>query len=129
MTREEAIEVFGGLDELEAISPVYQRGGKADGLSIHRIKEASRMAIAALRAQQTPAKLDRSWWEEGCIECAAPSCVTCKFINVIPGYEPCISCSKYEKYNPFKFCLYWGRPLTEEAWAELERRINGGATD
>lgn len=101
MTREEAIDVFEGLGEVEAISLFYQRGGKADGLSIHRIKEACRMAITTLRAQQTTAKLDRSRWE-GCIACGLPG---------------------------FKFCPHCGHPLTEEAWAGLERRINGGTTD
>lgn len=28
-----------------------------------------------------------------------------------------------------KFCPMCARPLTEEAWAELERRINDGTTD
>lgn len=104
MTREEAIDVFEGLDELEAISLFYQRGGKADGLSIHRIKEASRMAIAALRAQQTLAKLDRSRWE-GCHWCVG----FCPEVTGDPHWD-------------YRYCPICGRPLTEEARAELERR-------
>lgn len=107
MTREEAVDVFEGLDELEAISLFYQRGGKADGLSIHRIKEASRMAIAALRAQQTSAKLDRSRWK---------GCRTC-------------NCQNSVFRNWGSYCPSCGLPFTEEAWAELERRVNGGTAD
>lgn len=93
---------------------------------IEAVNEACRLAVSALRAQQ--AKLDRSQWE-GCNECAAPCCSTCKSIDVVPGYEPCLSCRKHANYNPFKFCQYCGRPLTEEAWAELERRMNDGTAD
>lgn len=56
---------------------------------------------AALRAQQAPTKLDRSRWK---------GCEYCRDIpkSILKGF--CFSC---------------GRPLTEEAWAELERRIGG----
>ena len=67
--------------------------------------EASRMGASALRAQ--PAKLDRSQWE-GCPECS------------------CIVISRKMVNRGRNYCPYCGRPLTEEAWAELERRINGG---
>lgn len=77
-------------------------------------------------AQQTFSELDRSRWE-GCNECATPGCSTCKSIDIVPGYEPCSSCRRHTNYNPFKFCQYCGRPLTEEAWAELERRIGGNS--
>lgn len=46
-----------------------------------------------------PAKLDRRRWEE------------------------CPDCWLWESIN--KFCPYCGKPQTEEAWAELERRIGG----
>lgn len=62
--------------------------------------EACRVAAAALRAQ--PPKLDRSRWE-GCKMCNA-------YMSFLQGYHYCFVC---------------GRPLTEEAWAELERRIGG----
>lgn len=64
---------------------------------------------AALRAQQPPAKMDRSRWE-GCNYCNKYGIVLAAF----DGWSYCNRC---------------GRPLTEEAWAELERRINDGTTD
>ena len=38
-------------------------------------------------------------------------------------WEPCELCEKQRKVFFEKFCGECGRPLTEEAWAELERRI------
>lgn len=66
--------------------------------------EAIKLAIAALRSHQVPAKLDRSRWE-GCPYC------------------------KDARNDHVPYCQYCGRPQTEEAWAELERRINGGTVD
>ena len=60
--------------------------------------------------QQNSAKLDRSRWEG------------CRFCNDEEVANFLLS--KKESY-----CPYCGRPLTEEAWAELEGRINGGTTD
>ena len=99
MTREEAIRILDPetrREELRKI-PVMER--------IEVDQEACRMAVAALRAQQAPAKLGRSRWE---------GCEYCKDIpeSILKG-----------------FCYACGLPLTEEAWAELERRINGGTTD
>lgn len=78
---------------------------------------------AALRAQQAPAKLNRSRWE-GCKECTLPSCGTCVRYNHRNTGDPCTtSCIRYSKHKPVNFCKNCGRPLTEEAWAELERRL------
>lgn len=108
MTSEEAIEIFEGMGELEGISMFYQPGGKAGKLTIHGIKEASQMAISALRTQH--AKLDRSRWE-GCKLCNEPT---------LAGFTT---------YCGYRYCKNCGRPLTGEARAQLERRINGGTTD
>lgn len=127
MTIEEAIDVFDGMDALEGILLFYQRGGKAGGLTLPRIKEASQMSIAALRAQQTPAKLDRKRWK-GCGWCDVKQCATC--IHGPSSDISLLACSdfgiKYENYKPVNYCENCGRPITEEAWAELERRIGGG---
>ena len=114
MTKDEAIEIFEGISELEGISIFYQPGGKAGKLTIHGIKKASKIAISALRVQQAHAKMDRRWWE---------GCVVCNGCGVGGSSE--LLCSGGEA----KYCPFCGRPLTEEALAELERRINGGTTD
>lgn len=85
-------------------------------------------------------KLDRSRWE-GCEHCKGDlEGYTAQFRDAdgrsrrlyIPEGEATIVAPG--KYNhqfciPIKYCPFCGRPLTEEAWAELERRMNGGATD
>lgn len=66
------------------------------------LQEAHSVALSTLRAfraQKTTSKLDRSRWEE------------------------CPDCWVWEGHH--KFCADCGKPLTEEAWAELERRIGG----
>lgn len=82
-----------------------------NGLKVEAICKAAaaemERAIQALRAQQTP--LDRSRWE-GCNYCNEYGVVLAAF----DGWSYCNCC---------------GRPLTKEAWAELERRINGGTAD
>lgn len=64
--------------------------------TMEMLDEAVRMGVDALRAHQ--AKLDRSQWK---------GCETCKG----------------GRYRRGEYCPGCGRPLTEEAWAELEKRI------
>lgn len=104
------------------------------------LNKAIKMAIAALRAQQTPAKLDRSQ-RKGCKFCIGDfEGYTPRFRDVngksrplfIPeGKAKIVLNGRYNRdYDiPIKYCPFCGRPLTEEAWAELERRVNGGTTD
>lgn len=92
MTREEAINY---------LSPIAKSARPSD------YKAALGMALDALRAQQTPAKLDRSRWE---------GCCYCKDSNLRMMYF----------LQSKKYCSGCGKPLTKEAWVELERRINGG---
>lgn len=67
-----------------------------------------------------PTHIDRSKWEP-CVDCRI-KCRTC----VVRGKEKCARCEKYSEYVPENnFCSNCGRPLTEEAWAELERRVRG----
>lgn len=73
------------------------------------------IAIDALRDKQPSDKLDRSRWE-GCRYCE----------NTLKNYRYINACD-IEKhsliYDRLKYCPMCGRPLTEEAWAELERRL------
>ena len=67
-----------------------------------------------------PAHIDRSEWKP-CVDCRI-KCRTC----VVRGKEKCARCEKYSEYVPENnFCSNCGRPLTEVAWAELERRVRG----
>jgi len=94
MTKEEAIYVLS-----------HKLLSMEDGFSWEKTEEAFDMAIAALRAQ--PAKLGRSRWE---------GCWWCKDFRTVPlrGFTPygCMSTTAH-------FCPNCGKPLTEEAWAEL----------
>ena len=88
----------------------------SDHMEVHKIGEyphiklavALNMALDALRAQQTPATLDRSRWE-GCNWC----------IGFCPGVTG-------DPHWYYRFCPICGRLLTEEAWAELEQKLGGG---
>lgn len=41
-------------------------------------------------------------------------------------WEPCMWCALNGQFGLNNYCSACGRPLTEEAWAELERRVCGG---
>ena len=107
MTREEAIKILELETRQEALIPYLDRPMEK---MLDAMIEASRMGASALRAQ--PAKLDRSRWE-GCTWCGDKGIINCG----IKVNQP--------------YCPACGRPFTEEAWAELERRIgeNNGTTD
>lgn len=67
------------------------------------VQEAHRVVIAALRTRQATTKLDRSKWKK-CQACPSDLSV-------------------------WWYCPFCGRPRINEAWAELERRMNSGTTD
>lgn len=97
-------------------------------------REAAQMAIAVLRARQEP--LDRSRWE-GCECCKGDleGYTTCfrdlngrsKNMYIPEGEAVIVVPGKYnhKTYIKIAYCPHCGRPLTEEAWAELEWRIGG----
>ena len=100
MAKEEAIKI---------LSPNSESGlaRAADWfLSAQKVLRALELAVSALRVQQTAAKLDRNRWE-GCYWCVG----FCPEVTGDPHWD-------------YRFCPHCGHPLTEEAWAELERRIN-----
>ena len=64
------------------------------------------------------AHIDREAWEP-CIKCNG-KCYFCKF----NGTSKCGKCKNHEFYSPmFNFCPDCGRPLKEDAWAELEKML------
>ena len=63
-----------------------------------------------------PAHIDRGKWEY---------CLTCRDLRYLP-YEVCAGIKMPGGSEiGASFCPSCGRPLTEEAWAELERRLRG----
>ena len=131
MTIEEAIKILDPETRQEALSPYLDR---PMGEMLDAMIEASRMGASALRTR--PAKLDWSWWE-GCDMCATQWTKAdwahggahdfridgdiLYYFDAQFGWDGIqIKCGPV--------C---GRPLTEEAWVELERRIGGndGTTD
>lgn len=66
--------------------------------------------------------IDREAWKP-CKDCR--SCKSCRFSCFDKRCDPCRKCKRRERYEPRKFCPSCGRPLTEEAWAELEMRLRG----
>lgn len=74
-------------------------------------QDACRMAIAALRDKKNTAMLDRSRWE-GCKYCADGS----PYSKLMYDYQ-------VRSVDVGRYCKMCGRPLTEEAWEQLERRL------
>lgn len=72
-------------------------------------QEAYDMAFDALRCKDAPTKLDRIRWD---------GCGWCRRFQ-----------GKFDETKADRYCKLCGRPLTEEAWAELERRINNGTVN
>lgn len=123
MTREEAIRI---LDPETSWEALWEYGDDVDCLAA--ALEACRVAVTAIRAQQVPTKLDMGRWE-GCRFCETVSCEICvnkgDYINCEDGecYGNC------DYFEIARFCRRCGKPLTDEACAELERRTNGGTTN
>lgn len=72
-----------------------------------------------------PAHIDREAWEP-CYACK--SCGNCNEAWKATGEKinyahPCHSCLDGDNFKPVAFCRVCGRPLTSEAWTELEKRI------
>lgn len=70
---------------------------------IQDVSDFYRMAECALRAKNQDTRMDRSRWE---------GCGCCNNLGDAKVYE-------------FLYCPYCGKPITEEAWKQLERRIGG----
>lgn len=71
------------------------------------------------------ARINREAWEP-CTVCGERKCDNCLFGDYLSYMEPCRSCQDASEWKPTqKFCGECGRPLTEEAWAELEKRLRG----
>lgn len=114
MTREEAIKILDPKTCRDALME-FMGGSWNQTQALILINEAQKMGLDALRVHQSTPKLDRNRWKE---------CFVCKGATWMDG-DICISGTHYSTLAQFNFCPDCGRPLTEEAWAELERRIGG----
>ena len=74
---------------------------------------------------QQPAHIDREKWGT-CKDCEEKLCENCKFMSLSSWEQPCRDCYGQTKWqSAYGFCPWCGRPLTEAAWEELERRVFG----
>lgn len=77
-----------------------------------------------------PAHIDMEAWEP-CAKCLG--CGNCYYFLYDNDEYPCNKCLKEStdknqyptKFEPIGFCKHCGRPLTDEAWDELEKRMRG----
>ena len=65
-----------------------------------------------------PAHIDREAWTSCVCNSGKKTCCTCISMQ-------CDSCIGESKYKQGRYCSACGRPLTEKAWAELEKRLRG----
>lgn len=67
-----------------------------------------------------PVHIDREKWDL-CNLCDS-KCLIC----MINETDKCRRCKYYKYYLPlYQFCPKCGRPITDEAWDELEKRLGG----
>lgn len=92
------------------------------------VDEACEMAVAALRAQQKT--MDRSRWS-GCQMCTTEYKCTdwadggAHDFRIHGDVLYCFDAQLGWEGTHVKYCPFCGRPLADEAWAELERKIGG----
>ena len=74
-----------------------------------------------------PARIDREAWEP-CGRCEEKDCSNCAYGDDPEGRSHCKNCegenwwrSDWTPY--YDFCPWCGRPMTEHAWAKLEKRV------
>lgn len=67
-----------------------------------------------------PIKIDRIKWDM-CELCK--TCSNCWGAMDDKHGIPCNTCVEFSNFSPVSYCRYCGRPMTEQAWKELERKI------
>lgn len=135
MTTEEAIKILDPATSHDAL--MKKMGGVWNqAFALALIERAQEMGLEALRAQQAPVKLDRSLWE-GCQYCEPDSegystvfkddTGRSRRLYIPEGEAAIVLPGKYnhKAYIKIGYCPFCAKPLTEEAWAELEQRIGG----
>lgn len=92
--------------------------GRKNGVDFKYDIQARKMTVYAVE----PPRLDRKAWEP-CTKCG--SCFSCVHStkNINDSRNACFWCEQKNQFNPMNFCPKCGRPLTDEAWQILEKRI------
>lgn len=129
----EKIEEVVWIEVIDA--PKYNKWAIVDTLSKYAIeftdgdlKLVSEYGKTWLAYAYPPAHIDREAWEP-CRKCK--SCGNCQHAGDYDPYEgyfgDCESCDvkTHSNFSPVNFCCSCGRPLTEEGWAMLEKRLRG----
>lgn len=125
MTREESIKILDPKTCRDALME-FMDGSWNQTQALMLIGEAQKMGLDALHAQQTTTKLDRNKLD-GCEWCHDEVF----FDNEDMELELQHPLEDEPRMVYPNYCPMCGRPLTEEAWVELERKIGGcnGTTD
>lgn len=76
-----------------------------------------------------PARIGREAWEP-CGRCEEKDCSNCAYGDDPEGRSHCKNCEGESWWRPewtpyYDFCPWCGRPMTEHAWAKLEKRVGG----
>lgn len=116
MTKEEAIAILQESRRQEKClidnyTTFFTTKNATDG--VHNARKRYIALDMAISAMQKLVKLDRSRWE-GCGYCEDGS----PYSDLMYNYQA-------RSVDVGRYCKMCGRPLTEEAWEQLERRIGG----
>lgn len=77
-----------------------------------------------------PAHINREAWKP-CEQCKPKCriCANCSILGKCGEPQVCVDCKDYSNfYSDYNYCANCGRPMTEEAWNVIERRLQYGET-
>lgn len=103
--------------------PDIETGTRLDSITVDKLASDGPEVI-----RTTMLQLKTGW--SPCGSCGYQGCSSCQNIGEDMERPPCCDCSPSGKcgksyYEPAAFCSHCGRPLTEEAWAALEKILKG----
>lgn len=138
MTNEEAARLLDPETNLAAMEELqYYHGFAWQEILVKALREARKMGADALRNtgcfRGEPLTLEQlrevphGKIKDNTLQsiCNRANEIACYSVHIDrETWEPCELCEKQRKVFNEKFCGECGRPLTEEAWAELEKRIS-----
>ena len=124
MTLEEAARIL----DPETTRESLRKYGSCQEKCVQIVEEACRVAVLAIRNGHSPLKIKRENWKP-CGEMCRKNCANCDHCadELWGDANYCKDCQGYSKWETsvHKYCERCGRPRNDEAWAELERRLNG----